>query len=133
MDFINSDLWLFTRFLVRYIWTPLEFLGINDTTRTAKNYKKRYRVANRLSTWVEKNHNMLIAGHNHRPAFSFPGEAPYFNDGSCVHPRCITGIEIAYGSIMLVKWSVKSNSSGRLYIDRDILAGPIKLEEYFKL
>ena len=59
------------------------------------------------------------------------GEIPYFNDGSCVHPRCITGIEIADGNIMLIKWSVKANSDGALYVYREVLAGPNKLTDYF--
>ncbi len=31
------------------------------------------------------------------------GEISYFNDGSCVHPRCITAIEIENGTIKLVR------------------------------
>ena len=75
---------------------------------------------------------MLIAGHNHRPMFPKAGDPPYFNDGSGVHPRCITGIEIVNGNIMLIKWSVKANINGQLTIDRDILAGPERLENYYK-
>lgn len=132
VDFLNYDLWPLARFLVRYLWSPLELLGINDKTRTAKNYKKRYTVAKKLTEWVESEKQMLIAGHNHRPMFPEVGEAPYFNDGSTVHPRCITGIEIVHGNIMLVKWSVKVKMNGELYVAKDILAGPRKLEEYFK-
>jgi len=131
VDFLNGDLWRLARFLVRYLWTPMEFIGVNDITRTAKNYRKRYTVSKQLTDWVIKENHMLIAGHNHRPMFPEVGEPPYFNDGSCVHPRCVTGIEILNGSIMLIKWSVKANDKGRLFIDRDILAGPRKLEDYF--
>jgi UDP-2,3-diacylglucosamine pyrophosphatase LpxH len=133
VDLLNYDLWLLSRFLVRYLWTPLELLGVNDITRTAKNYKKRYTVAKKLTEWIIKERKMLIAGHNHRPAFPKVGTPPYFNDGSSVHPRCITGIEIVNGSIMLIKWSVKANKSGKLQIARDVLAGPRKLEDYFLL
>lgn len=35
-----------------------------------------------------------------------------FNDGSCVHTRYITAIEIVNGKISLVKWSIKS---GKVY------------------
>ena len=64
---------------------------------------------------------------------SFPevGEAPYFNDGSCVHPRCITAIEIIQDSIVLVKWSVKTKNDGTLFIGKDVLAGPRNLDYYF--
>lgn len=132
IDFINSDIWLVSRFLVRYFWKPLENFAIKDVTRTAKNYKKKGEVAKKLSDWAKKYNTILIAGHNHRPTFPEPGNVPYFNDGSCVHPRCITGIEIASGNISLVKWSIKSNEKGFLKVEREILAGPKSIREYFK-
>ena len=132
VDFINYELWKITRFLVRYLWRPLEAFGINDPTRTAKNYKKKEAVARRLNDWVKREKHMLIGGHNHRPRFPEIGEPPYFNDGSCVHPRGITGIEIAEGKISLVKWSTKAKDNGILYIDKDILAGPRYLKDYLK-
>jgi hypothetical protein len=46
-----------------------------------------------------------------------------------VSPRHITGIEIQNGEIMLVKWAVKPKEDGALYIIREILAGPKKLNE----
>ncbi len=131
VEFLNYDIWPIARFLVRHIWRPLELYGINDVTRTAKNYKKRHKVATKLTQWVKSNKHILVAGHNHRPYFPEAGDIPYFNDGSCVHPRCITGIEIVEGNIMLIKWSVKVSEKGLLYIGKDILAGPRKLELYF--
>ncbi len=132
MEFINYEIWPITRFLVRYFWRPLELFGVNDVTRTAKNYKKRHNSAEKLTQWVKENDHILIAGHNHRPYFPKEGKAPYFNDGSGVHPRCITGIEIVDGKIMLIKWCVKANKEGILYIGKDILAGPRELEYYLK-
>jgi len=132
VDLLNNELWRLTRFLIRHLWRPLEAFGVNDPTRTAKNYRKKEVVAKKLTEWVIREKHMLIAGHNHRPAFSEVGEPPYFNDGSCVHPRCITGIEIVDGKILLIKWSVKTKDDGSLFIDRDILAGPRKLKDYFK-
>ena len=130
VDVLNSTFWKLSRFLVRYLWTPLESIGFRDRTRTAKNYGKKKSVGRRLSYWAETNDHILIAGHNHRPMFPKEENAPYFNDGSCVHPRCITGIEIVGGSIMLVKWSIKTKGDGLLYIGKDILAGPRRLEDY---
>ena len=131
VDFLNYDLWKLSRFLVRYLWSPLEFLGVNDTTRTAKNNKKRISTAKKLTEWVIKENQMLIAGHNHRPMFPEIGAPRYFNDGSAVHPRCITGIEIVSGSIMLIKWSIKADNHGMLHVAKDILEGPRKIGEYF--
>ena len=130
VEFLNYDIWPLARFLVRYLWRPLELYGIKDYTRTAKNYKKRRRLEEELMDWVEKYQHILIAGHNHRPYFPEVGDTPYFNDGSCVHPRCITGIEIYHGYIMLIKWCVKADRKGFLYVGKDILAGPRKLEDY---
>lgn len=132
VDFLNDKLWRLARFLVRYLWRPLELYGVNDPTSTAKNYYKKEAVGKELTKWVEKEKHMLIAGHNHRPMFPEVGEPPYFNDGSCVHPRCITAIEISDGSIILVKWNVKTRDDGTLYIGREVLAGPRKLKNYFR-
>lgn len=131
VDYMNNQMWRLNRFLVRYLWRPLELFGVNDPTRTAKNYKKKEAVDKKLSKWAIKEKHMIICGHTHRPMFPDVGEPPYFNDGSCVHPRCITAIEIEKGSIVLVKWDVKTKIDGTLYITREVLAGPRKLTEYF--
>ncbi|MFR1707313.1 MAG: metallophosphoesterase family protein [Clostridium sp.] len=130
-DIINDGLWKVGRFLVRYLWNPLENIGVNDPTSTAKNYDKKEDVENRFIRWVMKEKHMLIAGHTHRPRFPRVGEALYFNDGSCVHPRCITAIEISNGNITLVKWLVKTRRDNTLFIGREVLAGPNKLKDYF--
>jgi UDP-2,3-diacylglucosamine pyrophosphatase LpxH len=132
VDFLNGSMWKISRFMVRYLWKPLENLSIKDRTRTAKNYKKKNDVAQKLTDWVVKENKMIIAGHNHRPTFPEYDDPPYFNDGCCVHTRCITGIEIAKGNITLVKWSVKPDEKGMLKVARDIVAGPCKISGYFQ-
>lgn len=131
-SFMDYNMWKLRRFLVRYLWRPLELFGVNDPTSTAKNYRKKELIGRRLNKWVEKENQMLIAGHTHKPTFSEVGEAPYFNDGSCVHPRCITAIEIEDGNIALVKWCVKTKNDGTLVVGREVLAGPRELKDYFK-
>lgn len=130
-SFLDYEMWRMRRFLVRHFWKPLELLGFNDPTSTAKNYKKKDSIEQKLTEWAARENQMLIAGHTHRPMFPEVGEPLYFNDGSCVHPRSITGIEIAGGSITLVKWNVKSKSDGTLYTGRKVLAGPKALQDYF--
>lgn len=130
VSFLDYELWRFSRFLVRYFWRPLELFGVNDPTSTAKNYAKKDAVELKLSEWVIREKHMLIAGHTHRPMFPEVGEPPYFNDGSSVHPRSITAIEIDSGNITLVKWNVKTKDDGTLFIGREILAGPRKLSDY---
>ena len=81
--------------------------------------------------WAKKEKQMLIAGHTHKPVFPEPSEPLYFNDGCCIHPRCITAIEILDGNIMLVKWNIQTKNDGTLFVGREVLAGPTKLTDYF--
>lgn len=131
-DFFNNKLWKLSRTLVRYLWRPLEIYGVNDPSRTAKNYKRRDAVERNLSQWCKNQKKLIIAGHTHRPVFPQPGKGMYFNDGSYVHPRCITAIEICAGEIILVKWEITARQDGVLIVERQILEGPIKLNLYFE-
>ncbi|WP_298365395.1 metallophosphoesterase family protein [uncultured Lutibacter sp.] len=132
-DFFNYVLWKWSRFLVRVLWKPLQILGIKDPTSPAKNFKELLRVEKRLKKWIDSNNNqMVIAGHTHRPRFPEPDELPYFNDGSCVHPRSITGIEIVDMQIFLIKWHTISTKDGTLQIVRTILEGPKDIDSYLK-
>jgi UDP-2,3-diacylglucosamine pyrophosphatase LpxH len=131
-DLLNDTLWWIGRWLVRYVWQPLELIGFNTPISADKTYKYKIKIEKSLSNFATSANTILIAGHTHRPAFSKPGESLYFNDGSCVQPHYITGIEISNGLISLVKWSVKSNEKGNLFITKDILDGPINLNLYFK-
>jgi hypothetical protein len=94
----------------------------------------------------------IIAGHTHRPVFenlsltermylegrmgSCPhissrklhSDRAYYNTGSCVHPRCITGLEITPGkdgesAFTLIKWGYAAQGAGRtLAIEREVLS-----------
>ena len=130
-DFFNYVLWKWSRFLVRVLWKPLQILGIKDPTSPAKNFKELLRVERKLKKWILANNNqMVIAGHTHRPRFPNPDELPYFNDGSCVHPRSITGIEIQNLEISLIKWHTISHKDGTLQIVKTVLEGPRDIAEY---
>jgi UDP-2,3-diacylglucosamine pyrophosphatase LpxH len=133
VDFLNYTAWKAARFLVRYLWRPLNVFGIKDPTSTAKNYSKKERVEKRLTKWVKAEKHMLISGHTHRPMMPKPGEPPYFNGGSCVYPQDITGIEIADGSITLVRWNTTTTVSGLLAVQRQVMVGPIPLRAYWEL
>jgi UDP-2,3-diacylglucosamine pyrophosphatase LpxH len=114
------DHWLgrgISRFLVRNIWKLLQnVFGFKDPTSPAKNFKTRNKVDKKILNWAKEKNLLVIAGHTHRPMFyslskedriqNKTGEPYYFNVGSCVHPRCITGIEIENGDIRLVKWFI---------------------------
>lgn len=132
-DLINDRFWWLGNIFVRYLWKYLQLCGVKDPTSPAKNFKKQRKVEKKLKKWVEDNDQMLIAGHTHRSIFPERGEPSYFNDGSCVHPRCITGIEIQNSKIALIKWWVRPKADGVLYVTRKILVSPKKLESFFKV
>lgn len=128
-DPLNSTFWRLSRFLVRYVWKPLEGLGIPDPTSAAKNNTKKKVSEERLSQWAKTNHHILIAGHTHHPMIGTT-ESPYFNTGSCIHPSGITGIEIEDRCITLVKWSVQAKNDMSLAASREILGKPICIDTY---
>lgn len=130
-DFINDYLWPFSKVLVRFAWRNLELIGVLDPTSSAKNNNKCKSIEKNLSSWVNSNKIPLICGHTHRPTLPPPGNTPYINTGSCVHPRCITCIEIENNNISLVKWSVVTDDFLHLYVGREVLAGPYCIDCYF--
>lgn len=130
-DFMNYHGWRFNRFLVRILWKPLQVWGIADPTSPARNNRELIKVEKRIKRWILKNNLIItVMGHTHRPRFPEPGDIPLFNDGSCVHPRSITGIEIVYGLISLIKWQIATKEDGTLQIVRVLLEGPQKLTDY---
>ncbi|MFC0603137.1 serine/threonine protein phosphatase [Winogradskyella pulchriflava] len=130
-DWWNYLFWKWSRFMVRILWKPLNVMGIADPTSPAKNYKELIKVERRTKKWIIANNNLItITGHTHRPRFPEPGDIAYFNDGSCVHPRSITGLEIENGKISLIKWQIVTTEDGTLKIDRFLLEGPTALIDY---
>ncbi len=130
-DILNDLLWKIARFLVRYIWRPLEiYFGFKDPTSAAKNYKKKRSTEKRIADWANLNKQMIITGHTHRPMFPTNNDSIYYNTGSCVHPNCITGIEIENGEMKLVRWC-KSNKD-ELGIIRVVMSDSKKLHSLYK-
>lgn len=127
-DTLNSTLWGLARFLVRYVWRPLESLGIPDPTSAAKNNTKREKAEQKLAAWAKDRGRILVTGHTHRPSAGTPS-LPYFNAGSCVHPGGITGIEIAARRITLVKWSMKARTDMNFYAAREVLGDPVSVDD----
>lgn len=131
-DLINDTLWPLGRWMVRYLWTPLESIGFQVPAIATITHKKRIKIDLSLSDYAKERSSILIAGHTHKAVFSKPGDSLYFNDGCCVSSGLITGIEISNASISLIKWSIKPNSQNILFIVKDILEGPKNLNLYFK-
>lgn len=128
-DFFNSTLWRLSRFLVRYVWKPLEGLGIPDPTSAAKNNVRKKKSEEILSSWANENGHILIGGHTHHPMLGSK-ESPYFNTGSCVHPSGITGIEIRNRCMTLVKWSICAREDRTLYVCRENMGERVCIDDY---
>ena len=130
-DWFNYRCWKLSKFLVKVLWKPLQLIGIDDPTSPAKNFKELIKVEKHFEDWIKDNNNqMTITGHTHRPRFPSPNELPHFNDGSCVHPRCITGLEIENNQISLIKWHIVTSESGTMQIVKEILEGPKDISHY---
>lgn len=125
-DFLNNQLWKLARWLVRYIWKPLELAGIKDPTSAARNYSKGKLIEKRMADWAELNHTHLITGHTHRPTLSHnKGDWSYANTGSCVHPSTITCLEIDTGTISLIKWAACADDNQYIHICRYVIISPV--------
>ena len=133
-DFLNSVLWQLARFLVRFLWTPLEHFGILDPTSAAKNHMKKGKIEKKYINYAKQADCFLLTGHTHRPTLG-NAASPYFNCGSCVHPKSITCIELCGTQISLVKWYATTQKSGHpgntyaqcpplfpIYITREVLS-----------
>jgi predicted phosphodiesterase len=128
--------WRGSRYFVGRFWKPLQVFGLNDPTLPSQNAKQRHKVETKIQRWIGKGKKSqpLICGHTHRSWFPYPGEIPYFNTGSCVHPRFITGIEIQDGTIALIKWWLEPNdSTGELAVTRRTIVDPERLVDYFEI
>ena len=132
-DFMNYVGWKINRFFVRILWKPLQIWGIKDPTSPAKNYLELLKVERKIKKWIADNGNKItIVGHTHRPHFPKPlkNELNFFNDGSCVHPRSITGIEISEGKIALIKWLIDTKEDGVLQIVKEYVENPENIADY---
>lgn len=125
-DFFNSVCWKISRFLVRYLWKPLEQFGVNDPTSAARNHRKVHKYETCMAKAAEAHDIYLIAGHSHRPHL-MEGEQ-YINAGSCVHPWGITVIEIENMHLSLVKWYMGTKKDGTLFVEREMLSENIPIQ-----
>jgi UDP-2,3-diacylglucosamine pyrophosphatase LpxH len=123
-DLVSDYCWRCGRFFVRHIWKHLQTFGLRDFTSPATRLSKQRRVDHAIAQWALAHNQAIICGHTHRARFPDVGDPPYFNTGSCVHPRSITGIEIAGGEIVLVRWWITAgmDGTGNLRCERTLLA-----------
>jgi len=129
----------FAKFFVRHFWPKLQKLGVKDPTRPANNPGLSNRLDDIYYAWAKTRYggvSVIIAGHTHRPVYEnlslteriylkselrSPGiqrkesDRCYYNVGSCVHPDCITAVELLTEGrdtyINLVKWGIEAGNS----------------------
>ena len=144
----SGELAVVSKFFVHNFWPDLQRVGIKDPTRAALNPGLCNEVDKRLHEWANRNDQgiaAIIAGHTHRAVFEnlslteqryleskvrtdgvkfkHQPDRSYFNTGSCVHPLCITGIEITFENgprLRLVKWG-QATDGHALTIQRTVL------------
>ncbi len=141
VDFMSDRFRVFSRWVVRYVWKPLQTLFLGSTLgqkdrsqgfKMAEKVLLRYRevqrarIEGRISNWLAACQQPIICGHTHAPKFAQPGTIPYFNTGSCVYPGHITGIEIQDGQIAPVRWMGQSRTG----IERELMSPPKALTLY---
>jgi len=129
-DAMNDQFWRLSKLWLRYFWRYMHIVGFHNPASPAKNHHKRHKIERKYVRWIKHSHHMLVVGHTHRPKFSTPEQIPYFNSGSCVRPRNITGLEIVGGNILLIEWRIWPDYEGKLQVIRRILNGPEKLSDY---
>ncbi len=133
LDFMNYEFAPVSKFLVRHLWRYMEGIaGFKAPTSPANNYKKGGKVDKKLAEWSKEYNKFIICGHTHESRFPKLGKGLYFNDGCCVLPYSISTIEINSGLIALVKWIIDVRDDNTLYIRRNILGGPERVDEYLK-
>jgi len=130
-DLLSDALWRVGRFFVRHFWKHLQSFGARDFTSPATSQSKQKRVDDQIAQWAQANNQTILCGHTHRARFPGPDAPPYFNTGSCIHPRSITGIEIAGGDITLIRWWITTDPAGNLRCERTPLAPPRRLHTLF--
>ncbi|NBH83591.1 serine/threonine protein phosphatase [bacterium C-53] len=117
-DLLNDYLHVFTKWMVRYVWGPLEMIGLKAPAGPTESHRKAEKGEKRFLRFAKDKNIYVLCGHTHEARL---GEDLYLNDGSMVHPRCITAIEIVGREICLVKWEVTVNPCGYLMIHRTVL------------
>lgn len=143
---LMSDNNALSTWMVAHIWMPMQrFLRINVNS-ASKDFSLRNFHNRMMYEWSSQRNNLLlITGHTHSPVFAagryynhpnnkietfIENEAikpVYFNTGCCCFDDGdITGIEIADGSIRLVKWYDEDQLSKRIVLEE------ISLEELVK-
>ncbi|MFT3984327.1 MAG: serine/threonine protein phosphatase, partial [Lachnospiraceae bacterium] len=83
-DFFNDVMAPLVCFLVRYVWKPLEILGLRAPYKTGCSISKSSVIEQSLCEFSKKEQLSVIAGHTHHTVFPKTSGCRYYNDGCCV-------------------------------------------------
>lgn len=132
---VMSDNNALSTWIVAHIWMPLQrYLHLNINV-PSKDFTLRNRHNELMYEWSSRKRDLLlITGHTHKPVFasgkyfSTPSikiaqyeaklKPSYFNSGCCCYADGdITGIEVANGSLKLIKWYHEEVSPERVVLE----------------
>lgn len=131
-DLPNDQLWMLSRFMLRYFWRYLHVVGFRNPASPAKNLYQRHKIEKNFKKWIRKHKKILICGHTHRPRFPKKNELPYFNTGCCIRTKGITGIELIEGKLQMVDWRMRAEDDGTLKMVRTIVSERVPVERYYR-
>lgn len=117
-------------FTNRYIWRYIHRAGIRYNANPTKSQYQPARREKVFKKWLKDHDLIMICGHTHRPRLSQPGEPPYFNTGCAIHPRGITCLELAFGEMVLVNWSLQTRRDGMIFVKRKIMKNPVRIDSF---
>ncbi len=108
VDYLNDKLWWVGRFFTRYVWRPLEYLGIRDWTSASKNLKRHDLVRSLHLEWASRHPDVLLGcGHLHK----LENVGNYWNFGSSTNVGQIDCVELT-DKLSMVRWT----PNGRMVI-----------------
>lgn len=129
-DLPNDQFWFLSMLSLKYFWRYLHAFGLQNPSSPVKNEHKRHKIERNFTKWIEKTNIPLICGHTHRIKYPLEGELPYYNTGCCIYPDSMTAIEIENNEITLVRWNIRTNEDGQLYVRRNQLYGPSPIPKH---
>ncbi|OJF76908.1 MAG: hypothetical protein BKP49_04900 [Treponema sp. CETP13] len=104
---------------IRYIFRPLEIMGMKDTTRERLSRVEFKKTDERFTRYAKENNCIIVAGHTHSSVCENTGH--YYNDGTVIMPRCSTLLELENNRFSLIRWDIHIKKSGTLKARRKVL------------
>jgi len=118
-SFFNFYAIPFLRWGIRYIYRPLEVMGMRDPTRERLSNLELGRIDEQLTRYAKEKNCIIVAGHTHSSVCEKTGH--YYNDGTVIMPRCATLLELENNTFSLIRWDIHIKKKGVLTARRKVL------------